>query len=780
MIFGIIAQMAFAQHATGRISGYVKDAESGEPVMYANIILEDTIVGTASDIFGYYVIPNAVSGKQKLKVMMMGYTTESVEIIVNENADLRYDFELMPTVLEGEEVTVTAERQRFKEKVEVSRVNLGLREIKNAPAFVEADLFRTIQLLPGVTSTNDFSSALVVRGGSTDENLILLDGIELYNPYHLGGIFSTFNASAISDAEFIAGGFPANYGNRVSSVLNITSKEGDSKNGKLFSSSDFGQYWDLSRVEGEISLLSSKILAEGPIHNGSWMWSYRRTYFNKLAELYYLVTSKESDIDWKYYFWDTQGKLIYNINDENRLTFSTYLGRDVLAMNFGESDDAVDFDWDWGNYTNSLQWRFVPNSKFLSTLSIANTNFQFDVNLITTETDSAGNEQNSEFIIFNEINDWTIKEKIDWFISDKHTVTGGFEFKQLGMQFNFAFEDITFFNQDQKPFIFGGYLQDKWKLTPLFTLQPGIRVSKYELHDNIYYEPRIGFKYLINDNLAVKGAWGKYYQFLFTTNDDDAILNIVDFWQPIPENYDAKSMQQFILGVEQLIKNKYSISLEGYYKPYSNVLTTNPNNDPADNSDDYVEGKGEVYGIELLIRKNSGKLTGWIGYSYIYNKQEYDFNSDGKITEHTGEVFSPQSDQPHSFNLVGNYRLNKKNSFGLTISASSGRPYTPTIGFTYTQNSSSGGVDTYNNPYGNLTELKGLKNSVRYPDYFRMDLSWVRKISPFGWDGNFKLQIINVTNHFNVLLYNWDLEDKVVEAIGMFPLFPSIGVEFKF
>ena len=193
-----------------------------------------------------------------------------------------------------------------------------------------------------------------------------------------------------------------------------------------------------------------------------------------------------------------------------------------------------------------------------------------------------------------------------------------------------------------------------------------------------------------------------------------------------------------------------------------------------------MEGKGEVYGIELLIRKNSGKLTGWIGYSYIYNKQEYDFNSDGKITEHTGEVFSPQSDQPHSFNLVGNYRLNKKNSFGLTISASSGRPYTPTIGFTYTQNSSSGGVDTYNNPYGNLTELKGLKNSVRYPGYFRMDLSWVRKISPFGWDGNFKLQIINVTNHFNVLLYNWDLEDKVVEAIGMFPLFPSIGVEFKF
>lgn len=776
----ISLQLIISQSNTGRISGYIKDSENGEPVMYANIVLEGTEIGTASDNFGYYVIPNALIGKQSLKVMMMGYRSETIEAEIDINDDLRFDFELTPTVLEGEEVTVTAERQRFREKVEVSRVNLGLREIKNAPAFVEADLFRTIQLLPGVTSTNDFSSALVVRGGSTDENLILLDGIELYNPYHLGGVFSTFNASAISDAEFIAGGFPANYGNRVSSVLNITSKEGDSKNGKWFSDNKFGHYWDLSRVEGEVSLLSSKILAEGPLYKGSWMWSYRRTYFDKIAELYYLVTPNESDVDWKYYFWDTQGKFIHNINNKNRITFSTYLGRDVFAMKFGESDDAVDFDWDWGNYTNSLQWRYVPNSKFLSTLSVANTNFQFDVNMITTETDSIGNEQSSEFIIFNEINDWTIKEKLDWYVSEKHTLTAGFEYKQLGMNFNFEFDDITFFEQDQKPHIVSGYLQDKWKITPLLTLQPGIRISKYELHSNIYYEPRFGFKYLFNYNLAFKGAWGQYYQFLFTTNDDDAILNIVDFWQPIPEKYSAKSMQQFIIGFEQLFGKSYSVSLEGYYKPYDNVLTTNPNNDPADDSDDYVEGTGEVYGIELLIRKNLGKLSGWIGYSYIYNKQEFDFNSDGKISEKAGEIFSPQADQPHTFNMVANYRLGEKNSFGLTVSASSGRPYTPTIGYVYTQNSGFGEVDTFNNPYGNLDELQGTKNSARYPMYFRTDISWTRKISPFGWNGNFKLQIINVTNHFNVLLYNWNLDDDKVEAIGMFPLFPSIGVEFKF
>ena len=772
--------MAFGQANNARISGYLTDASNGEPLMFANVIFEGTDIGTASDNHGYYVIPNSPTGSQNLKIMMMGYETEAMNISLLANTDTRFDFELARKVIQGDEVTVTAERQRFKEKVEVSRVNLGLKEIKNAPAFVEADLFRTLQLLPGVTSTNDFSSALVVRGGGTDENLILLDGIEIYNPYHLGGVFSTFNSNAISDAEFLAGGYPAMYGNRISSVLNISSKEGNSKQGKLFDKKGFGEYWDLSEVQGEISLLSSKLLIEGPLYKGSWMWSYRRTYFDKLADLYNFIKPNNSDIDWKYYFWDTQGKLIHNLSSKSRLTFSTYLGRDVLSFDFGDDVDDIKFDWDWGNYTNSLQWRYVPNSKFLSTLSLANTNYQFDVNLKVSEEDSLGNAQESQFIVFNEINDWTLKEKIDWFISDKNTLTAGFEFKKLGMNFKFGIDDITFFKQNQKPSILSVFLQDKWNITPLLTLQPGIRASKYELHNNIYIEPRIGLKYLINENLAINAAWGKYNQFLFTTNNENAILNIVDFWQPVQKNYKAKSLQQYILGVEQWIGEGYYLSLEGYYKPYDNVITDNPNNDPVNLDDDYIEGSATIYGVELLLRKNIGKLNGWIGYSFSNSQQEYDFNSDGKISEQSGERYSPKTDQPHTLNIVANYSLNEKNTFGLTVSNSSGRPYTPTVGYTYTQNLASGGGDTYNNPYGNLTELAGLKNSVRFPTYLRADVSWARKISPFGWDGNFKLQIINVTNHFNTLLYEWDLEDDSVTAIGMFPFFPSIGIEFKF
>jgi len=768
-----------AQAINGRIGGYLRDAQTGEPLMYANVVLEGTNIGAASDNSGYYVILNIPPGTYNIKIMMMGYKPESKEIKISSNDDLRLDFELDVTSIEYGEVTVTAERQRFEKKAEVSRVNLSFRDIKRVPAFVEADLFRTLQLLPGVSASNDFSSALVVRGGSPDENLILLDGIELYNPYHLGGVFSTFNVDAISDAEFLAGGFPAYYGNRNSSVLSITSKEGNSKKGKLFNKKGIGKYWDISQGQGEINVLSAKLLVEGPLYKGSWMLSSRRTYFDKLAELYYWY--KDDPMNWRYYFWDAQCKLIHNLTSRNRLTFSSYYGRDVVFFNIGEEDVGVVFDWDWGNYTNSIQWRYVPNSKFLSTLSVSSTNFQFDVNMEMTETDSAGGSKSTNIIVFNEIEDWTIKENLDWFMSNEHTFTVGFEYKNLGMVFNMGINEMAFLDQKQAPTILSGYFQDKWQPNALLTIQPGLRISKYKLHDDLYIEPRLGFKYLLLEDLALKGAWGIYKQFMFTANDDDAILNIVDFWQPIPENYKAKSLQHYILGIEKWIGNGYFASIECYYKPYDNTLTINPNNNPSIDTDDYIKGKGTVYGLEFLLKRNIGKLTGWIGYSYLNSQQEYDFNSDGKIVKSSGEIYTPKHDQPHTLNIVINYAVNKKNIFGFTLSNSSGQLYTPTVGYTYTQSSSNRGPgSTFENPYANLTEIQGLKNSARYPYYFRTDISWIRNISPFGIDGKFKVQIINVMNHFNTLFYDWNLEEDKVTALGMFPIIPTIGFEFKF
>jgi len=771
----LLVSLGFSQARYGRLNGFLKDAETGEPLLYANVSLKNSGIGSATDNSGYYIITNIPPGQYTLQIMMMGYERTEKAIDVVAGLEERHDFEIEPTSIEGEEVVVTGDRQRFEREIEVSSVSLSMRDVKTMPAFVEADIFRTLQLLPGVQSSSDFSSALVVRGGSPDENLIMLDGIEIYNPFHLGGVFSTFNADAIADAEFLSGGYPAYYGNRISSVLSITGREGDSRNHKFFKDKQLGEYFDVSQIRGEVNLLSSKLLAEGPLFKGSWMLSGRRTYFDQLARIYYWA--KDEPMDWKYYFYDVQGKIIQHINPTNRLSFSHYAGKDRIFFEVGRSDTEVNFNWDWGNTTNSAEWRWVPNSKFVSTMSMANTTYEFDVDMELVSTDTAGQDAATSFVVYNKIDDWTFKENLDWFISSEHTLTTGLEIKNLGIDFKLDVGDLSWIDDSESNMIYSGIIQERWQPNPVIMVQTGMRVSKYSAHDKLYYEPRLGFKYLLSQNLALKGAWGKYNQFLFTSQDEDAILSIVDFWNPIPENYDAKSVEHFILGLEKWIGDGWFASLEGYYKPYSNTLVINPSQIFTDPDDDYTQGTAEIYGAEVLLKKNSGRLTGWLGYSYMRSRQEFDFNGDGQVIESDGEVYNSKYDQPHSLNLVLNYTINKKNTIGLTLSNSSSNLYTPTVGYLYTQNGSFGA--DFANPFSNLTEIKGFRNSARYPDYFRMDVSYSRKINPFGIDGLFKIQIINATNHFNTFFYSWDLAEGTVEGVGMFPFFPSFGVEFK-
>ncbi|MFA4907998.1 MAG: TonB-dependent receptor plug domain-containing protein, partial [archaeon] len=631
------------------------------------------------------------------------------------------------------------------------------------------------QLLPGVLAQNDFSAALIVRGGSPDENLILLDGTEVYNPYHIGGVFSTFNADAISDAEFLAGGFPAEYGGRISSVLKITSKEGDSKNGRLTKNTWLGKYWDVSRGRGEISALSSRILLEGPAYKGGWMFSGRRTYFDQLAKIYYLVEG--SDQDWKYYFFDTQFKIYSDPNPKNRLTFSSYMGADRLAFLIDPNLlSQVDFDWNWGNRTTSLTWRFVPNSKFYSETSISSTDYHFDVDMTISQTDSLAGTASNRIRVKNDVTDWTAENKLTWFLSRKHTATLGVSLKTLSMSFNQKIDAVTYFDMKQSPFISSVFMQDKWQVGALFALQFGLRATKYELHKRIYLEPRVGFKYNLTENLAFKGSWGIYHQFLFTTNDENEILRIVDFWEPVSKTQNAPSNQHFIVGIERWMGEGFTGSIEAYYKPYSSILDNNPANNPADDSDDFISGKGTAWGIEFLLKKTAGKFTGWLGYSYSFVEKRIDFNSDGKIKRSQDEIYNPNYYRPHAGNLVLNYQINSKNSVSLTWSLSSGQPYTPVIGKVYTQS----GFGSIENPY-TLTTIYGRKNSAHYPAYYRGDIGWLRDIHPFGIHGRFKFQVINFTNHFNALFYSWDhsRSPSRVTAIGMFPIIPTMGVEFE-
>ena len=768
------------------ISGTIKDSKTGEPLPYANIIVSNTTIGTASDINGYYIIPSIDNGEYIVKVMMIGYSISENKIIIN-NENIRLNLELEPDIIDIDEVKVSAERMRFEKKVDVSRINISNREIRRAPAFVEADLFRTLQLLPSVSASNDFNAALIVRGGSPDENLILLDGTEIYNPYHIGGVFSTFNADMISDSEFLAGGFPANFGGRLSSVLNITAREGDSRNGRLSEKNPIKKYWDFSKGSGNISLLSAKLLAEGALYNGSWMISGRRTYFDKFVSMYY--NYKEEDEPGNYYFWDTHIKLKTAINPNNQITYSQFSGKDNLALGL-EGLANIDFDWDWGNSTKTISWRYIPNSNYIATTSLSKTSYDFDVNfevdfnpnpsgLDTNTTSLAQGSTDLDLFLDNLVEDVDLKQDIKFVYSDNISIDGGWQIKNLSLDYRevFAGQEVT--NLQSEPKIYSSFINVTAKPLPIFYVNTGLRVSKYNRYDKTIFNPTLGLKYNPISDFAIKASVGKYSQFLFTVNQEEELLRIVDFWQPIPDRKKPQEAHHIIFGVEYWISNGNTISAETYYKSYSSIYDLNPAPDYEDIENTFaLSGTAKAYGLEFLYRFNNKKLNGWVSYAFSNIRRKVDLNSDSLLDENK-EIYPAKYDKPHSFNSLISYNFNEKYSLGLSTTIGSGQTYTPVIGKVHQAGISSYG--SLENPYENFGNIYGIRNGARYPNYFRTDVSLGRKSKVFGLESELKFQIINITNYYNVLLYIWDHDSSPskVEAYSMFPIILTFGWEFK-
>ena len=766
---------------TGTISGFITDAKSAEPLPYVNVMLKGTQRGTTTDQRGYYVIQRLAPGTYTVTVSYIGYETIGQEIGVAADLDVRVDLALTPEDVAMREVVVTADRTRFEKSVEVSRVNLSARDLEVVPAFVEADVFRSIQMLPGVVAQNDFSAALVVRGGSPDENLILLDGVEVYNPYHFGGVFSAFNTDAVANAEFQAGGFPVRYGGRLSSVLEIQTKEGSPAGGKLGKWWPFREYFDVSKGNVNVSLLSSKIFLEGPIKNGGWVFSARRTYFDQVVKMLHSLSDTIPELP--YYFYDFQGKIHTQLNAKNRLDLNGYRGSDDLTLNFSSgggdrSTQEIGLNWVWGNQTQSAALKTVLKPHLFIESVVATSIYQFTVGLTQAVTDTNGNRSESRFDIKNQVDDLTLSERLDWKVNENHRVQGGLEYKLLDFNFSFEQDGTLFLDNTDSPNLLSAYLQDTWSVGALLNLQLGLRSTKYSQSDRIWTDIRGGFKYRFLENTAFKFSMGTFTQFIFTTNNDDAVLRIVDFWLPVPDYLDPQRAWHFIAGVEHWIGNANQVSMEIYYKPYLNILDSNPIQTVYNQTDDYISGTGRAYGFETIWKRGSGRINGWLSFTYSKVEKEIDLDSDGQIDASQGEIYPPKYDKRHNFKAVVNYDLNEKNRFGISWTISSGQPYTPVVGKMF--GGSQGG--DWLVAYLNQTDISGNRNSALFPYYNRGDVSWSRKIGWFGLDGEFQFQVLNALNHFNVLLYQWDFSTMPVQvtARSMFPITPTVGVNFNF
>ena len=788
------------------ISGFVRDDTSGEPISYANVFLSNSTLGAATNQDGYFVISNIPVGKYEVNATMIGYGIFKQNIELSEGQPIRLDIRLNEEIIQTTEVLVTAERQKFERSMESSQISLDIREINSAPAFIEPDVFRTLQMLPGVQTTSDFSSALYVRGSTPDQNLIMLDGIAVYNPYHLGGIFSTFNTDAIKEADFHAGGFPARYGGRMGAILNVLNREGNTR-----------------KVKGSanISLISSKGLIEGPLPSwrgmkGSWMISGRRTYFDTVIDALKIPIGQRIDgsdiyFQFPYYFYDYQVKINVDIDQDHRLTYSRFYGDDIIDFSFEEtlessgtnvnvrSETGFGVKWPWGNHTNGLTWRWIIAPDLVAKTFFSHSRYRFDFELSAqdrntyTYTDSTIELfSDVTFRAFDIIKDNTIETALTWQAAHDHTVTGGFQVKDvnfdLGLDISIATQDtsldfslLSLVNNTREIAIFA---QDKWDVSEKLKFQFGLRSTHYNLHNNIYFDPRLSMKYHYSKDIAFKLNWGLYHQFLTTANNQDENLRLVELWLGIPKDKPASVAQHIISGLEYMSPKNIFYRLEVYHKDFDNLLTLKQENtntvegaESDSTTNEFWDTKGNSHGIELLIKKSSGKLNGWVGYTYARTKY---------YTDPSGWHY-PNFDRTHTLNIVGNIELSQDLEFSAGLTRSSGNPYTKILGRLYEWEQ-----DLYSNmvwyPYDSY--IVGEKNTERYDDYFRVDIGLTRKGGNiFGQEYDTYWQIMNLTQNLNILQYTYDTNTDPLTGdqlgvrrrpVPMFPLIFTFGIKFEF
>ena len=772
LIFLFTTSFSMSQ-TVGSIYGFVTDEAKGEALIGANVIITETGQGMATDMNGYYVLQQIAEGSYTLIVSYIGYEVLNKNIIITGSDAQMLDLVLKAQAVSLSEVDVTAERIQRKYNITSSQINLSPRILKAAPALAEPDLFRTIQALPGVLTTSEFSTGLVIRGGNTDQNLILLDGITVYNPSHLGGVFSNFIVDGVKEANLIKGGYSAEYGGRLSAVLNVLSREGNR-----------------NKFDGKVSvsLLSTQTTLEGPSYNGAWLISARRTYFDQIF--------KNNPNIPPYYFYDFQGHVFSDLSPKDRISLSFYSGLDDFS--FGD----LGLTSDWGNNTISLSYRRLFSEKTVGNFLLASS--QFFTNFGLGGEDGLNNE--------NLIDDKTFSANLSYFQSKDFEWRYGLQVKQLGIKYLSTFGDSVSFDISENPVEGAGYAKLKWKTGLRMVIEPGVRYNYYSVYaDEPYIDLRLRMKYLLTDDRYINFSVGNYHQFIETMQDD---FNppILDNWLAVDESVEPASAVQIVFGYEEYFRDVYRVQIETYYKDIKNMLTYEELRSTTDAEvssekvrDTFTPSNGYAYGLELFGQKTLGKLTGWIGYAYSVSRKM--MNS---VYTESEEEYYTNWDRTHAVSVLGNYIKNEKWEFNLKWAWQSGQAYTPILGY-YLEKFPG-------DPGYNFHTIPGVRNSGRYPAYHRLDIGAVRHGTIFKKKADFFIQIINTYNQKNIFRYfyrlgndqngidddnDWDEnvhdlngngkpdagEENVDEAdegrmqrndISLFPMIPTIGLTIYF
>ncbi|MCB0517566.1 MAG: TonB-dependent receptor [Lewinellaceae bacterium] len=764
-----VSVFAFGQDAKFTLSGHVRDAGSGEELIGANVFDPASGVGATTNLYGFYSL-TLPAGNYQIEFSYLGYDTKTVEVKLTENKTLEVEVEEASVAIQ--EVVVSAERaDRNVESVSMSKEKMAIEKIKTIPVvFGEVDLIKAIQLLPGVQTVGEGQSGFFVRGGGSDQNIILLDEAPVYNASHLLGFFSVFNADAIKDVQLYKGGIPASYGGRLSSVLDVRMKDGNAK--KLSAS-------------GGIGTISSRLTVEAPIvkDKASFIVSGRRTYVDAFIPLFSSDTTLDGT---KLYFYDLNLKANYRLGEKDRLFLSGYFGRDVFG--------SQDFRIEWGNGTGTLRWNHIFSSKLFSNITLIYSDFDY---FLGSSDDVEGFKWDSK------IKDYSLKFDFNYYLNPRNSIKFGYQVTRHKFQPGFArgTGDESIFNsyrlQTTNSLEHGLYVENEQELTPVLSAVYGLRLSLFQNYgaatvyqyndefavvDSTHYgsgelyktyvnlEPRVGLRLKLDDNKSVKASYNRMVQYMQLASNSQSSTPF-DVWFPSSPNVKPQIADQVAVGYFQNFQNNmYEASVEVYYKKSQNAIDFKDYADLFLNK--YLEGElrfGEAraYGAEFMVKKTKGRLTGWLAYTLA--------KSERKIKEiNNGDWYSTNYDKTHDISLVTSYELNKRSTISLNFVYGTGAPTTfPTGRFVYN---------------GEVLPVYSDRNAARMPDFHRMDISYVlrSKEKPgrkFFWDLNFS--IYNLYNRHNpyTITFKED-EDKpgstYAEKTYLFPILPSVTWNFNF
>lgn len=781
--------LGFGQKFT--ISGYVSDAETGEKLLSATVFDRKSGQGTLTNTYGFFSL-TLPKDSVKLVVSFIGQEPQERNFYLTKNEVLNFKLGAAGTL---GEVVIKADRyEKIEERSQMSRIDVPIEQIKKVPALLgEVDVLKALQLLPGVQSGGEGQSGIYVRGGGPDQNLILLDGVPVYNASHLFGFFSVFNADAIRDVNLTKGGFPARYGGRLSSVIEINMKEGNQN-----------EY----HGEGSVGLISSKLTFEGPVKKGksSFIVSGRRTYmdlvFRPLIKAAFSSEEGSSGVA-GYYFYDLNAKYNHEFSENDRLFVSFYGGRDEFYANLKESDEFGSSQFenglDWGNITSAVRWNHVFTPKLFLNTTATFSQYEFGTNIGVEDRDKNPGGQPDDIGKFllkyrSGIDDWAGRLDFDWRPDPRHDVRfgahairhsfdpGKFKITTVITTENIN-QDTTVGNPRIPATEFSSWIEDDFKITSRLRVNAGLHFAAFNSKGKTWpsLQPRLNARLLLDGGYAIKASYSTMRQFIHLLTNENIGLP-TDLWLPTTDLVKPENSWQAAIGAAKTFKDDYEVSFEAYYKEMNGVIAFKEGESLFSASDwqtRVTQGTGTSHGAEFFVQKKKGRFSGWLGYTLSWNWRKFDDLNFGKR-------YPYKYDRRHDFEVVASYKFNKRVQLSATWVYGTGNAVTI-------------GESTYYTPGGDRNDffdrldLVNIKerNNYRMKSYHRLDwgLDFTKEKKRFTRTWSFGAY--NAYSRRNPFFIYQDssfyqnpdgsyTEEKRFRQVSLFPIIPYISYGFKF